>query len=296
MNIQKYAAIDIGSNAIRLLINNIIKFPDQEAIFKKVSLVRVPIRLGSDVFLNSNISEESTLRMIKAIKAFKYLMQAHNIENFKACATSALREAKNGKKVVSEIFSATNIHIDIISGKTEAMIISSTDLKNYIDESKAYLYVDVGGGSTEFSIYKNGIITSSKSFPLGTVRILENKVDPKNWDEAEKWVKHHTEHLTNIALLGSGGNINTIQKISGKKMGLPLSYVYLNSQYHAINDLSYEDRIIKMNLNPDRADVIIPALKIYLLAMKWSGGRNLYVPKIGLADGIIRSLYAGTLT
>lgn len=296
MTIQKYAAIDIGSNAIRLLINNIIKFPGQEPIFKKVSLVRVPIRLGSDVFLNSTISEESTLRMIKAIKAFKYLMQAHNIAHFKACATSALREAKNSKKVVADIFKATAIKIDIISGKTEAMIISSTDLKNYIDESKAYLYIDVGGGSTEFSIYKNGIITSSKSFPLGTVRILEHKEDPRNWDEAEKWVKHHTEHLKNIALLGSGGNINTIQKISGKKMGLPLSYVYLNAQYHTINDLSFEDRIVKMNLNPDRADVIIPALKIYLLAMKWSGGRNLYVPKIGLADGIIRSLYAGTLT
>jgi len=296
LNIQKYAAIDIGSNAMRLLINNIIKFPKLPPLFKKVSLVRIPIRLGSDVFLNHHISEENTARMIKAIKAFKYLIQAHEITNFKACATSAMREAKNGKKVVAEIFKATGIQIDIINGKTEAMIISSTDLKDYIDESKTYLYVDVGGGSTEFSLYKNGAITASKSFPLGTVRILEGKVEPKHWEEAEKWIKSHTQSTTNIALLGSGGNINTIQKISGKKMGLPLSYVYLNTQYHAINELSFEDRILKMNLNPDRADVIIPALKIYLLAMKWSGGRNIYVPKIGLADGIIKSLYAGTLT
>jgi len=296
LTIKKYAAIDIGSNAIRLIIANIIEQKNQEPQFRKVSLVRVPIRLGSDVFLNDKISSENQTRMIEAISAYKLLIKVHKVIKFKACATSAMREAKNGQAVADSILKKTGIKIDIIDGKTEALIISSTGLNQYIDKSKTYLYVDVGGGSTEFSLYQNGTIRQSKSFPIGSVRQLDKVVNKNTWIEVERWVKLYTKNTPQLSLIGSGGNINKIFKMSGKKMGRPLSYLYLNSQYHLYSNMSYEERISKLHLNPDRADVIIPALKIYLLAMKWSKARNVYVPKIGLADGIIKSLYEGTLT
>jgi len=260
-----------------------------------VSLVRVPIRLGSDVFLNSVISTENQERMVQALSAYKLLMEVHKVEKFKACATSAMREAQNGKDVVDYIYKKSGIKIDIIDGKTEAVIISSTDLNQYIDKNKTHLYTDVGGGSTEFSLFINGTICQSKSFPIGTVRQLGDTVSKKTWQDVENWIKTNTKDLNRLSLIGSGGNINKIFKMSGKKLGRPMSYLYLNSQYHLYNDMTYEERISKLALNPDRADVIIPALKIYLLAMKWSKARNIYVPKIGLADGIIKSLYVGTL-
>ncbi|MCF6213676.1 MAG: exopolyphosphatase [Flavobacteriaceae bacterium] len=296
MKIQKYAAIDIGSNAIRLLIANIISVPNKATQFKKASLVRVPIRLGSDVFSKGKISKESETRMVKALNAFKLLMEVNNVENYKACATSAMREARNGQAVADAIFAKTTIKIDIIDGKTEALIISSTDLHDYIDENKSYLYVDVGGGSTEFNIYKKGKITHSKSFLIGTVRLLDKKVSKQDWKAAEEWIKEYTQELHKLSLIGSGGNINKIHKMSGRKPEIALSYIFLNAQYRFLKTLSYEERISELNLNPDRADVIIPALKIYLSAMKWSGARNIYVPKIGLSDGIIKSLYSGKLT
>ena len=296
LKIQKYAAIDIGSNAIRLLIANIISEPNRATQFKKASLVRVPIRLGSDVFSEGKISKESEARMVKALNAFKLLMEVSNVENFKACATSAMREAQNGQAVADAIFAKTTIKIDIIDGKTEALIISSTDLHDYIDENKSYLYVDVGGGSTEFNIYKKGKITHSKSFSIGTVRLLDKKVSKQDWKAAEEWVKEYAKGLHKLTLIGSGGNINKIHKMSGRKPEKALSYIFLNAQYRFLKTMSYEERISELNLNPDRADVIIPALKIYLSAMKWSGARNIYVPKIGLSDGIIKSLYSGKLT
>ncbi len=233
--------------------------------------------------------------MVEAIKAYKLLIKVYKVIKFKACATSAMREAKNGKAVADTILKKTGIPIDIIDGKTEAQIISSTDLKQYIDKNKTYLYVDVGGGSTEFSLYKNGVICQSKSFSIGAVRQLDHAVNQQTWIDVERWIKDYTKDLQQLNLIGSGGNINKIYKMSGKKIGRPMSYLYLNSQYQLYNSLTYEERISKLELNPDRADVIIPALKIYLLAMKWSRARNIYVPKIGLADGIIKSLYAGTL-
>jgi exopolyphosphatase / guanosine-5'-triphosphate,3'-diphosphate pyrophosphatase len=260
-----------------------------------VSLVRVPIRLGSDVFLNGNISSENRERMVKALSAYKLLMEVHKVQKFKACATSAMREALNGQDVATYVSKKSGVNIDIIDGKTEASIIASTDLKQYIDKDKNYLYVDVGGGSAEFSLFKNGAISQSKSFPIGTVRQIGNVVDKQIWLSVENWIKTHTKDLQRLNLIGSGGNINKIYKMSGKKIGRPMSYLYLNSQYHLYSQMSYEERISKLELNPDRADVIIPALKVYLLAMKWSKARNIYVPKIGLADGIIKSLYTGVL-
>ena len=293
MKLHKYAAIDIGSNGVRLLISNVIVFKKKEAQFKKSSLIRVPIRLGEDVFTTGKISENNINRMSDAMKAFQLLMKVHGVEKHKACATSAMREAENKIEVLDCIFKKSGVQIDIIDGKTEAEIISSTDLNELIKNDKSYLYVDVGGGSTEFTFFSEGKIMDSKSFPLGTVRILDNKVVKSVWDDAEKWIKKRSENLSKISLIGSGGNINKIFKMSGKIEGKPLSYTYMNSYFNFLNQMTYNERISELDLNPDRADVIIPAAKIYLSAMKWSDANKIYVPKIGLSDGIIKSLYLG---
>lgn len=296
MIIEKLAAIDIGSNAIRLLISNVIPTKDEaNPIFKKSAIVRVPIRLGADAFINGEISEENKSRMIKAMKAFRLLMEVHGIEKHKACATSAMREASNGSSLVTEIFEKTAINIEIIDGKKEAAIIFSTDLTNIIEKNKSYLYVDVGGGSTELTVFSNGKIINSKSFKIGTVRLLNKNSMRKIWDDIEIWIKENTNNLNKVTLIGSGGNINKLFKLSGKQHGKPLSYIYLKAHYKFLKRMSYEERIIELGLNPDRADVIVPATKIYLSAMKWSGANKIYVPKIGLADGIIKNLYFNKL-
>lgn len=293
LEIKKYAAIDIGSNAIRLLIANVIEETGKETQFRKSSLVRVPIRLGADAFVSGVISEENTQRMINAMEAFKLLMDINKVEKYKACATSAMREATNGKEIAEKILEKTGVKIDIIGGKKEAAIISSTDLSQLIEGDASYLYVDVGGGSTEFTIFSKGRIINSKSFKMGTVRLINNsKAENKIiFKEVQKWIEDNTKHLKKLALIGSGGNINKLFKMSGRTLGKPISYIYLNAQYQFLKNMSYADRISELSLNPDRADVIIPATKIYLSAMKWSGARKIFVPKIGLADGIIKSLY-----
>lgn len=291
LNIRKFAAIDIGSNAVRLLIVTIMEPGDKEPVFKKTSLVRVPVRLGADVFMNGSISNENKVRMLETMQAFKLLMEVHKIENFRACATSAMRDADNGEELAEAILEATGIQIEIINGEEEATIIAATDLHALIQNDKTYLYVDVGGGSTEFTLFSEGKTVISKSFRLGTVRLLNESVQDTVWKEAENWVKKSTKAYKKIDLIGSGGNINNIFKSSGKKLGKPLSYLYLSSYYQLLNSLTYEERIVQLNLNADRADVIVPATKIYLSAMNWSGARKVYVPKIGLADGIVKSLY-----
>ncbi|MBC7439630.1 MAG: rod shape-determining protein [Flavobacterium sp.] len=295
IKIKKYAAIDIGSNAMRLLVANIIEEQGKETHFSKSSLVRVPIRLGQDAFTVGEITEENIDRMVDAMKAFKLLMKVHKVEKYMACATSALREAYNGKEVVEIIKKKADIKIEIIDGKKEAAIIASTDLHYLLKTENTYLYVDVGGGSTEFSLFSEGKMVISKSFKVGTVRLLNNMVGEIVWLEIEKWIKLNTHQFENVTLIGSGGNINKLFKMSGKQNEKPLSYIYLNAQYTNLNALSYEQRISDLGLNPDRADVIIPALRIYLNAMKWSGARNIYVPKIGLADGIVKAMYYGKI-
>ena len=294
LKIRKYAAIDIGSNAVRLLISTITEPENKETTFKKTSLVRVPIRLGADVFINGKISQENMVRMKDTMRAYSLLMKSHKIEKYKACATSAMRDANNGKELAAHILEDSGIDIEIIDGEHEVAIIAATDLHELIQDDKTYLYVDVGGGSTEFTLYSEGKTIASRSFKLGTVRLLNNMIDDSLWQEAEKWVKEQTKKYTKISLIGSGGNINNIFKSSGKKIGKPLSYLYLSSYYQLLNSLTYEDRISQLGMNTDRADVIIPATKIYLSAMKWSRSRKVYVPKIGLADGIIKSIYNET--
>ena len=294
MRIRKYAAIDIGSNAIRLLVANVIEEENKDPKFKKSSLVRVPIRLGQDVFTNGEISKINVDRMINAMKSYRLLMDIHGVENYMACATSAMREAKNGEAIVEKIKKKSGITIDIIDGKREATIIASTDLHDIIEKEKDYLYVDVGGGSTEFTIFSNGKIKISRSFKIGTVRLLNEMVAESDWKDIEKWIKRNTKDLKRLTMIGSGGNINKLYKMSGTTIGEPLSYIYLNAQYQFLQSLTYEERISELGLNPDRADVIIPATRIYLSACKWSGARQIYVPKIGLSDGIIKTLFFET--
>ena len=291
MKIQKYGAVDIGSNAVRLLIATVIERKGMDTIFKKTSLVRVPIRLGEDVFIKGKISETNTVRLCDTMRAFKLLMDSHRVTKFRACATSAMREATNGKDVAQRVKEMTDIDIQIIDGNDEAAIIASTDICSLIMVDKTFLYVDVGGGSTEFTIFSNGKTVASKSFKLGTVRIINNMVSDTIWQEVEEWIKKETKTYTKISVIGSGGNINSIFKQSGKKQGKPLSYLYLMSYYEFVKSYSYEERVVELDMNPDRADVIIPATRIYLSAMKWSRSRKIFVPKIGLSDGIVKGLY-----
>lgn len=287
----KYGAIDIGSNAIRLLVATVNTFGDEEPLFKKTSLIRVPIRLGQDVFTTGKISPRNTQRMIDSMKSYHLLMGVHGVKSYKAYATSAMREAKNGPDVAAEILDKTGINIEIIDGSHEAAIIAMTDLHSIIDKNKVYLYVDVGGGSTEFTLFAQGKEIASRSFKIGTVRLLNDMVKKELWDEAEVWIKEVCKFYDRIELIGSGGNINNIFKTSGKSYGKPLSYFYLTSYYDELQTYNYEERVYKLGLNQDRADVIIPACRIYLRAMKWSRAKNIYVPKIGLTDGIIKSIH-----
>lgn len=295
INIRKFAAIDIGSNAMRLLIANVVEQEGKEPQFNKSSLVRVPIRLGQDAFTVGEISQENIDRMVDAMKAFNLLMKVHKVERYMAFATSAMREAYNAKEVVALIKKKADIKIEIIDGKKEAAIIASTDLHHLIKSDETYLFVDVGGGSTEFTLFSSGKMITSRSFKAGTVRLLNNMVHDVVWDEIEKWIKTNTADYEEVTLIGSGGNINKLFKMSGKQQEKPLSYIYINSQYAFLNSLTYEQRIAELGLNSDRADVIIHATRIYLNAMKWSGARQIYVPKIGLSDGIVKAMYYGKI-
>ncbi|HEY9184531.1 MAG TPA: exopolyphosphatase [Salegentibacter sp.] len=288
---KNYAAIDIGSNAVRLLVSTITEKEGKETSFRKTSLVRVPIRLGGDVFVTQKISDSNINRMEDTMQAFNLLMKSHGVEKYKAFATSAMREARNGKEVVEKIKERSGLEIEIIDGNHEAAIIAATDLHNLIQNNKNYLYVDVGGGSTEYTLYSNGKSITAKSFKVGTVRLLKDLVEHQTWNEMENWVKEITANYNDIDLIGSGGNINNIFKTSGKKEGKPLSLSYLKKYNDLLNSYTYEERITELELKNDRADVIIPAARIYLNAMKWARANQIYVPKIGLADGIIKSLY-----
>ncbi|WKB80731.1 Ppx/GppA phosphatase family protein [Cellulophaga omnivescoria] len=291
MKIFKLAAIDIGSNAIRLLIHNIIEAKDKKTEFRKSSLVRVPIRLGEDSFTVGEISDRNVERMIDAMKAFKLLMNVNGVESYMACATSAIREANNGYEVIEKIRDEAGVNIEVIDGKKEAAIIASTDLKELINNDQAYLYIDVGGGSTEFTVFSEGKLVASKSFKIGTVRLLNDMVGVKVWNQLEEWIKLYTKDLSKVSIIGSGGNINKLHKMSGRKIGEPLSYIWLNAQYHFLESMSYEDRVSELGLNQDRADVIIPATRVFLSSAKWSGAKKIHVPKIGLSDGMIKTLY-----
>ena len=285
---KKYAAVDIGSNAIRLLIVGVLKTNSVHK-YRKISLVRVPIRLGQDVFLYKKISNEKLKLLLNTLKAFKLLMSVHNIDRYKICATSAMRESKNSKEVLKRVHKKLNLDINIISGKDEASIIANVFAKDF-NNHKNLLYVDVGGGSTELTIIDKGKIVESKSFKIGTVRILNNLVKKDTWGKYEEWIKKHTKIYNGILTIASGGNANKLLKISGKEIGKPMSIEVIKEIYLELNKYSFEDRVIKLNLSTDRADVIIPATEIYLKSMNFCKSNQIIIPRIGLADGIIRMI------
>lgn len=291
MNIQKLGAIDIGSNGVRLLISNVLEEAGQAPKFTKASLVRVPIRLGADVFLDGLICQENLDRLSDAMQAFSLLMKVNQVKHYRACATSAMREATNGQQVADEIYKRTGVRIDIIDGSEEANIIASTDISSLIQKDKNYLYIDVGGGSTEFTVFTKGKAKKARSFPIGTVRLLDNKVKDEIWQEVQHWIEKHTRDCEHIEAIGSGGNINKIHKNSNSREGEPLTYQYLTDYYQYVSGFTYDERIRLLGFNPDRADVILYALTVFINAMKWSKATIVHVPRIGLADGIIRTIY-----
>ena len=289
-NIHKLAAIDIGSNAVRLLITSIrINKPDTK--FKKISLVRVPLRLGEDVFSKGKISDKKLKKLQKTLKAFKILMQMHEVYIFKAVATSAMREAENSTKIIEDIFKKLSIKIDLISGKKEALMIANVFLNSMENLANNYLYVDVGGGSTELNLISKNKIIDTKSFKIGTVRTLNNITKDISWHNFKNWIENNSKLYKNIVVIGSGGNASKILKISKKNINEVISINELEEINSLVKSMSFEDRIFKLQLNADRADVIIPAINIYLKSLKYSKSKSFIVPRIGLADGVIRHIH-----
>lgn len=288
---MKFAAIDIGSNAVRLLFGNVYE-GKSEPIFKKADLVRVPLRLGDDAFLKKKISAEKTEKLLMVMRAFRNLIDFYEVEGLRACATAALREASNGADIVALIKKETGLNVDIVDGKTEAQIIYSNHTAEHLDSGNDYLYIDVGGGSTELTLFSKEKIIASRSFNIGTIRLLNDLVSKELWSEFKDWIKETTkEHKRPLLAIGSGGNINKIFKMSRKKQNRPLAYAKLKEMYEFLDAFTLDERIKILGLNPDRADVIIPAAKVFLTVMKTAGIDKVFVPQIGMADGLIHLLY-----
>ena len=287
---KKIAAIDIGSNAVRMLICYIIP-TGKKHIFQKNSYLRLPIRLGEDSFKDGIISKSKIHKLSDAILSFKYIMNVHDVEYYQIYATSALRESINSKEVILEIKKTTGLKINLISGLKEAKIISKGNSLEKLQFNRSFLYVDVGGGSTEYSILRRGEEKKSKSFKIGTVRLLNNLVDDKLFIDIKYWLDTYLDNQDKIKLFATGGNINKIQSMTGSKIGKPISYLSLKDLYNNLTKYNYQERMVKFGLNPDRADVIIPALKIFITTMESVGSNKLFVPKVGLVDGMINEIF-----
>lgn len=286
---MRYAAIDIGSNAVRLLIADIIE-NNGSVSFKKNTLIRVPLRLGDDAFLSQHISEKKAADLLKTMVAFRNLMDVYKVTHHLAFATSAMREADNGDGLALQINQQTGLGLEIVSGHKEAMIIYSSHVEKLIDKSKNYLYIDVGGGSTELSFFAGGELLASQSFNIGTIRILDNQDKEETWNEMREFIRTNTRTFKQVLGIGTGGNINKLYKLAEEKDDAPLSFTKLKSLYTYLNSFSLKDRINVLGLNQDRADVIIPACEIYMTIMKWASIKTMYVPTVGLVDGIIQTL------
>lgn len=283
---MKLAAIDIGSNAIRLLIEEVRQF-NGEIRIDKVSLTRVPVRLGEDVFTTGKISDERIRQLVKTMRAFWYIMDVHQVEMFRACATSAMREAKNRKAVIDTVEREANFKIEILSGEEEANLIFSNYFSQNLNIKQDYLFIDVGGGSTEITLIKKGKRVEGQSFDVGTVRSLTGSNDKAAWKSIEKWLSMHGTKLDSLIAIGTGGNVNTLFKLQGKKPMEMLSNSEIKILYKQLNSVSLDERIFTFKLRPDRADVIIPACEIYLRIMEIGRIKQMIVPKIGLSDGMI---------
>lgn len=288
---MRLAAIDIGSNAARLLISDILNPGEENLEVIKINLVRVPLRLGFDVFENGKISLEREETLIHTMRAFQLLMQVHRVEYQIVCATSAMRDAKNANEIIKSVFDETKLKINVISGKEEASAIFENHIEQFLDKDHSYLYIDVGGGSTELTLFDNNKPVYQESFDIGTIRLLKDHVDNNEWQRFKNAVKIESKKYKNLQGIGSGGNINKLFSLSKRKEGKPLPTSLLNEYYEEMAKMNTHDRMIKYNLREDRADVILPALLIYTHILKWSSIDEMYVPKIGLADGLIRKLY-----
>lgn len=287
---MKFGAIDIGSNAVRMLITHVFE-AESGPVFKKASLVRVPIRLGQDVFVNGSISQEKQDQMVQTMAAFKLLLEVHGVVSYRACATSAMRNASNGEELTERIAEEADIDIEIIQGKKEAEIIFSNHFEERLKKNRSYLYIDVGGGSTELTIFSNKKPIASRSFRIGTIRLLNEKVEPAYWDKLLQWVQEHTRNIDNLDAIGSGGNINKLYKMAEIPGRKPMTRSQLKKLHAMLAALSYEERIAQLGLNPDRADVIIPACEVFTAILKQAKIKHILVPEFGLSDGITRLLY-----
>ena len=285
------AAIDIGSNAARLLITEVIDNGVDKPQFNKLNLFRVPLRLGFDVFESKFISTDKLKMFMDTMKAFKHLMNAYAVTNYKACATSAMRDASNANEIIESVFKATGIRIEVISGDMEANLVYENHVAENMNDQNSYMYIDVGGGSTELSFFTNGKLVFKQSFNIGTIRLLKNMVTENHWEEMKNTIRAFTRGQKAVIAIGSGGNINKVFSLSKKKDGKPLSLELLRDYYKELEAFDLEERMLKYNLRRDRADVILPALSIYINAMRWAGAEEIYVPKIGLADGLIKHLW-----
>jgi exopolyphosphatase / guanosine-5'-triphosphate,3'-diphosphate pyrophosphatase len=293
MKLLKFAAIDIGSNAVRLLFMNVIE--DNESVFfKKSELIRMPVRLGEDAFYNEGIIRpEKIEKLLHTISAFKHLMIVQDVVSYRACATSAMREASNSAHIVEYIKDRTGVSIDIIDGQQEAELIYSNRIVEMINTEKSYLYVDVGGGSTELTLFSNKKVICSGSFNIGTIRFLNGEVSMNEFARMKEFLKELAAKYKPIELIGSGGNINKVFRLSGNKDGVPLRLKKLKDIHSYIESFTIEERIKELGFNPDRADVIIPATELYLKIMRWTSAKKILIPKIGVSDGIVHQLYNG---
>jgi len=287
----RLAAIDIGSNAARLLINDVIEGPQGTPEFIKLTLVRVPLRLGFDVFEKGEISPDKIEMFIKTIQSYKLLIEVYQVKHFIAAATSAMRDAGNAKQILSQIKNETGIEVKVISGDEEANYIYESHVADSLGNEESYLYIDVGGGSTELSFFSDGKLVTKQSFNIGTIRLLKNQVTEEHWDEMKRFIKQKTSGYHHITAIGSGGNINKIFSLSKRKEGRPLPLELLRNYYKEFSSIPLSQRISLYQLREDRADVIVPALLIYINVMRWADTEEIFVPKIGLADGLIHILY-----
>lgn len=288
---MKLAAIDIGSNAARLLISEASVDEKGKPSFTKLSLVRVPLRLGFDVFDTKQISGKKVGLLLLTIKGFLNIAKAYEVSALKACATSAMRDAENTEEIISLIKEETGLEIEVISGSDEASLVFENHIAENLDSDHSYLYIDVGGGSTELTFFSNNNLIFKESFPIGTIRLLKEQVSEETWDEMKSCIKSKTKGFKTVEAIGSGGNINKVFSMSKRKDGKPLSYELLRDYYKELSNVSLNDRMNIYKLKEDRADVIVPALKIYISVMRWAGAEQIYVPKIGLADGLIQHLW-----
>jgi len=285
------AAIDIGSNAARLLISETSVYKDGTVDYTKLNLLRIPLRLGFDVFDKGYISDEKKTKLIETLKAYRHLMNIYGVEAWRVCATSAMRDATNAVEILQEVKKQTGLDIEIISGQEEANIIYETHIAENLSFNKAYLYIDVGGGSTEVTLFSKNHIVFKESFNIGTIRLLHNKVADEQWEHMKWYIKTHVKDYQPIEAIGSGGNINKIFSISKRKEGKPLPLDLLKDYYKELSYTSIEDRKHLYHFRDDRADVIVPALQIYIALMRWANADEIYVPKVGLADGLVQMLY-----